>query len=419
MGDLRKRSVSATAKSAIAEVTQPNLSSDEGPRIQPKYKQILAIGLLCVCPYLYMLFYHYNVDDELKESILINMVMSIGAFFATVFIIPVASKYVLRRNMFGYDINKKGSPQGSIKVPESLGLVTGVVYLVIAILFQHFNFTSDSIWLVEYNAALGSICFMLFLGFVDDVLDIPWRVKLFLPSIAALPLLMAYAGHTTILIPKPLHSYLGITVLDLGWIYKIYMFLLAVFCTNSINIHAGLNGLEVGQTIVISSAILIHNIMQIGLSSDDDYKQAHAFSIYLIQPLIGASLGLLAYNWYPSSVFVGDTFTYFAGMALAVVGILGHFSETLLLFFLPQVLNFLYSCPQLFKLVPCPRHRLPSYDPQTGLLTGSKDMNLVNLFLRLFGRCSEASLCVKLLAFQALACAFCFGLRSVIAGWYK
>lgn len=36
-------------------------------------------------------------------------------------------------------------------------------------------------------------------------------------------------------------------------------------------------------------------------------------------------------------VFVGDTFTYFAGMALAVAGILGHFSETLLMFFVPQV----------------------------------------------------------------------------------
>eukprot|EP01018_Ginkgo_biloba_P038934 Gb_39542 [translate_table: standard] len=204
-----------------------------------------------------------------------------------------------------------------------------------------------------------------------------------------------------------------------GWIYKLYMGLLAVFCTNSVNIHAGINGLEVGQTIVISSAILVHNVMQIGASSEPDYKQAHAFSIYLLQPFVGASLGLLTYNWYPSSVFVGDTFTYSAGMALAIVGILGHFSETLLLFFLPQVLNFLYSCPQLFKIVPCPRHRLPSYDPQTGLLTGTRDMNLVNLFLRVFGRCSELSLCIKLLAFQALSCAFCFGLRYAMAGWYK
>jgi UDP-N-acetylglucosamine--dolichyl-phosphate N-acetylglucosaminephosphotransferase len=46
-------------------------------------------------------------------------------------------------------------------------------------------------------------------------------------------------------------------------------------------------------------------------------------------------------------------------MTFAVAGILGHFSKTLLLFFLPQIFNFLYSTPQLFKLIPCPRHRLP------------------------------------------------------------
>lgn len=56
---------------------------------------------------------------------------------------------------------------------------------------------------------------------------------------------------------------------------------------------------------------------------------------------------------------MGDTFTYFSGMTLAVAGILGHFSETLLLFFIPQIINFVYSVPQLFKWVPCPRHRLP------------------------------------------------------------
>ena len=38
-------------------------------------------------------------------------------------------------------------------------------------------------WLIDYNAALATICFMLFLGFADDVLDIPWRVKLVLPLV--------------------------------------------------------------------------------------------------------------------------------------------------------------------------------------------------------------------------------------------
>jgi UDP-N-acetylglucosamine--dolichyl-phosphate N-acetylglucosaminephosphotransferase len=32
-----------------------------------------------------------------------------------------------------------------------------------------------------------------------------------------------------------------------------------------------------------------------------------------------------------------------------------------LLFLGPQVINFLYSVPQLFRLVPCPRHRMPAY----------------------------------------------------------
>ena len=51
---------------------------------------------------------------------------------------------------------------------------------------------------------------------------------------------------------------------------------------------------------------------------------------------------------YPSRVFVGDTFTYFAGMTIAVAGILGHFSETLLLFLMPQVRR----CESMLYFVP-------------------------------------------------------------------
>lgn len=43
--------------------------------------------------------------------------------------------------------------------------------------------------------------------------------------------------------------------------------------------------------------ILIHNVMQIGASIDPEYQQAHAFSIYLVQPLLATSLALLSYNW--------------------------------------------------------------------------------------------------------------------------
>jgi UDP-N-acetylglucosamine--dolichyl-phosphate N-acetylglucosaminephosphotransferase len=58
-------------------------------------------------------------------------------------------------------------------------------------------------------------------------------------------------------------------------------------------------------------------------------------------------------------------------MTIAVVAILGHFSKTVLLFLIPQVGNFVYGLPQLFRLVPCPRHRLPKFNADTGLVETS------------------------------------------------
>jgi UDP-N-acetylglucosamine--dolichyl-phosphate N-acetylglucosaminephosphotransferase len=60
-------------------------------------------------------------------------------------------------------------------------------------------------------------------------------------------------------------------------------------------------------------------------------------------PFLLCALALLKHNRFPSKVFVGDTFCYAAGMTFAVVGILGHFSKTMMLFFIPQLLNFLLS----------------------------------------------------------------------------
>ena len=120
-----------------------------------------------------------------------------------------------------------------------------------------------------------------------------------------------------------------------------------------------------------------------------------------------------------SSQFVGDTYTYFAGMALAVAGILGHFSETLLVFLIPQIINFAYSLPQLLKIVPCPRHRLPTFDPKTGLLHATPNWNLVNAMLAVFGPTTEKGLCVRLLVLQAACCALGFGARYLLAGVYK
>ncbi|XP_034942856.1 UDP-N-acetylglucosamine--dolichyl-phosphate N-acetylglucosaminephosphotransferase [Chelonus insularis] len=306
-------------------------------------------------------------------SIIVNMILSIISYFLTVNLIPNIKETFIKANLYGIDMNKRNGG----KIPEALGVVSGCIFLITLVLFIPIPFTNyifDNASFphhefVEYLAALLSICCMLLLGFADDVLDLRWRHKLLLPTIASLPLLMVYYvnfNSTIIIVPRPLRDWLGLSV-DLGIFYYVYMGMLAVFCTNAINILAGVNGLEVGQSLVIAISIMIFNIIELSGS----LWKSHQFSLYFILPYITTSLALIKYNWYPAQVFVGDTFCYLSGMTFAVVGIFGHFSKTTLLFFIPQIINFLYSGPQLFRLIPCPRHRLPRFNKDTGKLDPS------------------------------------------------
>ena len=47
-----------------------------------------------------------------------------------------------------------------------------------------------------------------------------------------------------------------------GMLYYVYMGMLAVFCTNAINIIAGINGIEAGQGLVIACSVAIFNMLE-------------------------------------------------------------------------------------------------------------------------------------------------------------
>lgn len=296
---------------------------------------------------------------------------------------------------------------------------------------------------------------MIFLGYTDDTLDLKWRYKLILPTVASLPLLVSYSGSTAVYIPAVFRSLLmqegQLTqlgkiidvfavvdteafgaIIELKHLFLVFMGMLAVFCTNAINILAGINGLECGQSYVIAASILFFKLYDVLNGKVGDHQ---LFSLIMIIPFIGTALGLLKHNWYPSAVFVGDTFCYFAGMTFAVIGIHGHFSKTLLLLFIPQIFNFVYSIPQLFKIMPCPRHRLPKINPSTGLLqcstfpcakeefrwlkvnaddTECPNCTLICFVLRITGPLNEMVLCLTLLSIQIAFSAVAFYVRYVM-----
>ncbi|KAF7859699.1 hypothetical protein EAF04_008778 [Stromatinia cepivora] len=441
----------------------------------------LSLLLLCLA----LLF--KTLSRENGEPLIASLAFSGIAFSSTYSMIRWLGPTFLRAGLKGRDLSKRDRRE----IPETMGAVCAVVYLLVVIVFIPFPFYKDIVAatsgggnrdvvrememevradvvqngrflhrfphskLASYLSAVLSLQSVVILGIGDDLFDIRWRHKFFIPAIASIPILIVYFvdfGVTQIVIPIPLQPYLG-ELFQLGPLYYVYMAGIAIFCPNSINILAGINGIEVSQSLVIALLLVLNDTLYLLTPYPHPATDSHLFSLYMLLPFIGVSLALLSHNWYPSSVFVGDTYCYFAGMVFAICGILGHFSKTLLLLLIPQTFNFLYSTPQLFHLIPCPRHRLPHYNPHTNLLepsitpwpqppkphqaallhllhklhllslkfnkegkiTESSNFTLLNLWLVWFGPRREDRLALEILAMQGVCGLFGLFVRHRLA----
>ena len=303
-----------------------------------------------------------QIESPNKQAIRAIFVISALSYLATYNIIPNSIELFKKAGLVGRDLHRKERPE----VPEAVGVVVGAVYVTALSVFLPFVFMCRSLLsrdmrLAMFMASLLSIQSMCFLGFADNVLNLKWRVKLVLPLFACLPLLLVYygmEGSTYVKLP----DVLKLAAVDIGFVFYLFLALLAVFSTNAINIYAGINGLEVGQSVVITASLILNNVIQlVRLDPLWIIWENHLFSLYLLLPFTAASLALYAFNKFPAKVFVGDTYCYLAGMTIAASGVVGQNSKTVVLFLGPQIINFIYSVPQLFKLIPCPRHRMPAF----------------------------------------------------------
>ena len=149
-----------------------------------------------------------------------------------------------------------------------------------------------------------------------------------MPIIATIPLLMVYyaeRGNTNVVVPLPLRPFFG-TLINLGPLYYLYMSLLSTFCTNSINILAGINGAETSQALVIAVSLIVNDLLYLPwpfgfriplhlLGGHAEFKvggawsagmaygsrelvERHLFSLYFMLPLVGVCAGFLYHNWY-------------------------------------------------------------------------------------------------------------------------
>ena len=245
---------------------------------------------------------------------------AISALFCYLVLAAIIPK-LKKLGMVGRDVNKARKPEvaemGGIGIVAGMSL--GVLVLIFFNTFLGFAFNLDFVL-----AAFVSILVLAFIGFVDDLLDIPQVVKAFLPLLAGIPLIaLRAAGSTAIAIP-----FLG--TVDLGLIYLFVLLPIGIaVASNLTNMLAGFNGLEAGMGLV---ALIAASIVALSTHSTD--------ALVLFVPLAGALLGFLGQNFYPAKIFPGDVGTLIIGATLACGAIIGNFEFVAALLLIPYVIDF-------------------------------------------------------------------------------
>jgi UDP-GlcNAc:undecaprenyl-phosphate GlcNAc-1-phosphate transferase len=179
-----------------------------------------------------------------------------------------------------------------------------------------FNFTFS---LQLKGVAVGATVVVV-VGLLDDVFDLPARVKLGGQLVAA-AVAMGY-GVVLDLVPTawPASAWLN-AVLTLLWFLTV---------TNALQFLDGMDGLAAGLGAV---AALFFSLA--ALQTNQPYL------MFLAAPLVGACLGFLPYNFRlgrPATIFLGDAGASFIGFTLAGLAVMGDWAENDLIGLLTPIL---------------------------------------------------------------------------------
>jgi UDP-N-acetylglucosamine--dolichyl-phosphate N-acetylglucosaminephosphotransferase len=242
------------------------------------------------------------------------------------------------------DEHKRGKP----RVPTSFG----IFYVFGSILYL---FTLTSLQIMPDRALAMASCILLggFLGLVDDLMDLRWRVKAVIPIMASLPLIALRWGDT-------LMATYFFGKIDFGIFYYILVIpLIVTVTTNAINMLGGLNGLETLGSLIVMVGLAI----------------ASSQYILLIIPIV--SLAILAYYNFSGRIFVGNVGTFSFGITLAAYTIIMNIEQTLLISLTPFIINSLLILLSFFLL----REKADTYMTQDNRLHSKKVRSLRSLIL--------------------------------------
>lgn len=157
---------------------------------------------------------------------------------------------------------------------------------------------SKLLWIILGGGTLLSV-----MGLIDDLKNLPWQPRLAIQFLVAIGLVWAGVS-ATVFVPIPIVGK-AITVV---WLLVLI---------NAFNFLDNMDGLTSGIALVGAAVFAVVMLFSIG--------EPRWLVGGLMLILAGALAGFLIFNWSPASIFMGDSGSYFIGLLMGSMTVVGTF----------------------------------------------------------------------------------------------
>ena len=200
---------------------------------------------------------------------------------------------------------------------------------------------------IQMNSILIGGFIIVITGVIDDIKPVKASTKLFAQLFAALILIL----YGNILMQNA-------TIFNLNINFGILAYPITIFfilgCINVINLIDGLDGLAAGTSSIFFLTISIIAYLK---------GSTEILSITLALIMLGSTIGFLFHNFYPASIFMGDSGSMFEGFMIAVISLLGFKTTTVISFLVPILILGIPILDTLFAIIRRLIKKQPIYLP--------------------------------------------------------
>lgn len=154
---------------------------------------------------------------------------------------------------------------------------------------------------------LGACALIAVVGFLDDLLDLDWMVKLGAQFAAAG--LLAWNGAQ--IVSLPFGDTLIVGSPTVNFILTIFLMTLVM---NAVNFVDGLDGLVAGVAIISNLAFFVYTQLLIAQTGKDS---SITLAALIAAVVVGICVGFLPFNWHRAKMFMGDTGALLIGLLMA------------------------------------------------------------------------------------------------------